>query len=88
MSKNSMITCLISSTLLRALNVHNLSDVSDVCMDDKAVSSNAIISMLLDGTVVIEWCKRTFMQIIQNLQDICIQNLLMIPPHISFVALQ
>eukprot|EP00250_Pteridium_aquilinum_P020506 c24838_g1_i1 orf=214-3336(+) len=44
--------------------------VSDVCMDDRAVSSNAIVSMLLDGTVVKDWCKRTFLHTTRNLQDI------------------
>lgn len=47
-------------------------DVSDVCMDDRAVSSNAIVSMLLDGTVVKDWCKKTFLHITRSLRDICI----------------
>lgn len=44
--------------------------VSDVCMDDGAVSSNAIVSMLLDGTIVKDWCKKTFLHVTRSLRDI------------------
>ncbi|KAH7280650.1 hypothetical protein KP509_36G007400 [Ceratopteris richardii] len=44
--------------------------VSDVCMDDMAVSSNATVSLLLDGTVVKDWCRRTLSHIIWNLHEI------------------
>ncbi|BBN16003.1 E3 ubiquitin-protein ligase HOS1 [Marchantia polymorpha subsp. ruderalis] len=44
--------------------------VSEVCMDEGAVSSDALISMLLDGDVVKDWCKRTALNIISSLRDI------------------
>ncbi|GBG61328.1 hypothetical protein CBR_g20363 [Chara braunii] len=31
--------------------------VEEVCLDDNAVSSDAVISKMLDGTVVVEWCR-------------------------------
>lgn len=49
--------------------------VSDVCMDERAVSSNATVSLLLDGTVVKDWCERTLSCIIWSLHDIyCLGN--------------
>ncbi|MCO5586449.1 hypothetical protein L7F22_040389 [Adiantum nelumboides] len=44
--------------------------VSDVCMDERAVSNNATVSLLLDGTVVKDWCKKTLSRIIWSLRDI------------------
>ncbi|KAI5084593.1 hypothetical protein GOP47_0000762 [Adiantum capillus-veneris] len=44
--------------------------VSDVCMDERAVSNNATVSLLLDGTVVKDWCQRTLLRIIWSLSDI------------------
>ena len=44
--------------------------VAEVCMDERAVSSNALVSMLLDGGVVKDWCKRTFHSIALGLRDI------------------
>lgn len=41
-------------------------------MDEGAVSSNASVSILLDGGVVKDWCKRTFYSIALRLRDICI----------------
>lgn len=41
-------------------------------MDEGAVSSNALVSILLDGGVVKDWCKRTFYSIALGLRDICI----------------
>lgn len=41
-------------------------------MDEGAVSSNAMVSILLDGGVVKNWCKRTFHNIALELRDICI----------------
>lgn len=53
------------------LNI-NLSDVTDVCMDESAVSSDPVIAFLLDEVVVKDWCKRTFRNIVIELQGICI----------------
>ncbi|XP_024524647.1 E3 ubiquitin-protein ligase HOS1 [Selaginella moellendorffii] len=44
--------------------------VTDVCMDEAAISSDPVISMLLDGSVVKEWCKRTFLTTVRKLRDI------------------
>lgn len=47
-------------------------DVAEVCMDEEAVSSNAMVSILLDGGIVKDWCKRTFRSVTLHLRDICI----------------
>ncbi|PON97717.1 ELYS-like domain containing protein [Trema orientale] len=44
--------------------------VTDVCMDENAVSSDPVIAFLLDEVVVKDWCKRTFSNIIMELQGI------------------
>lgn len=44
--------------------------VTDVCMDETAVSSDPVISFLLDEVVVKDWCKRTFKNILIELQGI------------------
>ncbi|KAG0627597.1 hypothetical protein M758_2G213700 [Ceratodon purpureus] len=44
--------------------------VAEVCMDEGAVSSNALVSILLDGGVVKDWCKRTFHSIALELRGI------------------
>lgn len=47
-------------------------DVTDVCMDETAVSSDPVIAFLLDEKVVKDWCKRAFKNILTQLQAICI----------------
>ncbi|KAK6930534.1 ELYS-like domain [Dillenia turbinata] len=44
--------------------------VTDVCMDESAVSSNSVIAFLLDEVVVKDWCKRTFGNIVTEVQGI------------------
>ncbi|GLT35098.1 hypothetical protein SLA2020_095780 [Shorea laevis] len=44
--------------------------VIDVCMDETAVSSDAVTAWLLDEKVVKDWVKRTFKNIISELQRI------------------
>lgn len=44
--------------------------VTDVCMDESAVSSDPVIAFLLDEVVVKDWCKRTFRNITTELQGI------------------
>ncbi|PQM35230.1 E3 ubiquitin-protein ligase HOS1 [Prunus yedoensis var. nudiflora] len=44
--------------------------VTDVCLDESAVSSDPVIAFLLDEVVVKDWCKRTFQNIIVELQGI------------------
>ena len=57
--------------LMNILNI-NLTDVTDICMDESAVSSDPVIAFLLDEVVVKDWCKRTFKKITAELQVICI----------------
>ena len=57
--------------LMNILNI-NLTDVTDICMDESAVSSDPVIAFLLDEVVVKDWCKRTFKKITVELQVICI----------------
>ncbi|XP_010275373.1 PREDICTED: E3 ubiquitin-protein ligase HOS1 isoform X2 [Nelumbo nucifera] len=44
--------------------------VTDVCMDESAVSSNPVVAFLLDEVVVKDWCRRTFDNIISDLRGI------------------
>ncbi|KAL2525205.1 E3 ubiquitin-protein ligase HOS1 [Abeliophyllum distichum] len=44
--------------------------VTDVCMDETAVSSDPVIAFLLDEKVVKDWCKRAFKNILTQLQAI------------------
>lgn len=44
--------------------------ITDVCMDETAVSSDPVVALLLDEVVVKDWCKRTFKHIIADLQSI------------------
>jgi hypothetical protein len=48
-------------------------------MDAAAVSSSAVMSMLLDGSVVKEWCKRTGQKLTSSLAHICILNSMLDP---------
>lgn len=41
-------------------------------MDESAVSSDPVIAFLLDEVVVKDWSKRTFRNIVFELQGICI----------------
>ncbi|PPD94417.1 hypothetical protein GOBAR_DD08546 [Gossypium barbadense] len=45
-------------------------DVTDICMDETAVSSDAITALLLDEKVVKDWVKRKFKNITTELQQI------------------
>ncbi|KAJ6394249.1 hypothetical protein OIU77_023468 [Salix suchowensis] len=44
--------------------------VTDICMDESAVSSDPVIAFLLDEVVVKDWCKRTFKKITAELEVI------------------
>ncbi|CAN0842459.1 E3 ubiquitin-protein ligase HOS1, partial [Linum grandiflorum] len=44
--------------------------VTDVCMDETAVSSDPVIAFLLDEVVVKDWCKRTFKNAVEELVSI------------------
>ncbi|XWS62022.1 hypothetical protein CRYUN_Cryun07bG0175100 [Craigia yunnanensis] len=45
-------------------------DVTDICMDETAVSSDAVTALLLDEKVVKDWVKRTFQNMATELQGI------------------
>uniref|UniRef100_A0A0D3B5X4 RING-type domain-containing protein n=1 Tax=Brassica oleracea var. oleracea TaxID=109376 RepID=A0A0D3B5X4_BRAOL len=47
-----------------------LIDITDVCMDETAVSSDPVIAFLLDEVVVKDWVKRTFRNILAVLREI------------------
>lgn len=44
--------------------------VTDVCMDESAVSSDPVIAFLLDEVVVKDWCKRAFKNILEQVRGI------------------
>lgn len=44
--------------------------ITDICMDESAVSSDPILAFLLDEVVVKDWCKQTFKNIINDLHQI------------------
>nr|XP_043629487.1 E3 ubiquitin-protein ligase HOS1 [Erigeron canadensis] len=44
--------------------------ITDVCMDESAVSSDPVVALLLDEVVVKDWCKRTFKNIIAETRPI------------------
>ncbi|KAA8522197.1 hypothetical protein F0562_012870 [Nyssa sinensis] len=44
--------------------------VTDICMDESAVSSDPVIAFLLDEVVIKDWCKQTFKTIVVELQGI------------------
>ncbi|PNY06846.1 E3 ubiquitin-protein ligase hos1-like protein [Trifolium pratense] len=54
------------------ISKRNFTDITDVCMDETAVSSDPVIAFLLDEVVVKDWCKRTFKNIMTELQGIYI----------------
>eukprot|EP00252_Welwitschia_mirabilis_P008056 TRINITY_DN19761_c0_g3_i1.p1 TRINITY_DN19761_c0_g3~~TRINITY_DN19761_c0_g3_i1.p1 ORF type:complete len:1008 (+),score=216.56 TRINITY_DN19761_c0_g3_i1:343-3024(+) len=60
--------------------------VKDVCMDESAVSSDAIIAMLLDGGIVKDWCKRTLCHVTHNLQKIYAGADDQMSTHLSFLS--
>ncbi|KAI8000605.1 E3 ubiquitin-protein ligase HOS1 [Camellia lanceoleosa] len=54
--------------------------VTDVCLDESAVSSDPVIAFLLDEVVVKDWCKRRFKNILTELQglyDLLVENMKM-----------
>ncbi|KAJ3694023.1 hypothetical protein LUZ60_009503 [Juncus effusus] len=48
--------------------------VSDVCLDESAVSSDPILAFLLDEVVVKDWCKRAFKTLISEIRAIYTSN--------------
>ncbi|KAK6117455.1 hypothetical protein DH2020_048782 [Rehmannia glutinosa] len=47
--------------------VEKHTDITDVCMDESAVSSDPVIAFLLDEKVVKDWCRRTFRNVLTEL---------------------
>jgi len=63
----------VLSLIPRFIFLNSLSiDITDVCMDESAVSSDPVVALLLDDVVVKDWCKRTFKNIVADLQPVCI----------------
>ncbi|KAI8018594.1 E3 ubiquitin-protein ligase HOS1 [Camellia lanceoleosa] len=54
-------------------------DVTDVCLDESAVSSDPVIAFLLDEVVVKDWCKRRFKNILAELQGLWVFLSLSVP---------
>lgn len=50
----------------------NTTDVTDVCLDENAVSSDPVLAFLLDEVVVKNWCRWKYKSVVQDLHDICI----------------
>lgn len=44
--------------------------ITDVCMDESAVSSDPVTAFLLDEVVIKDWCKRTYKNILAELQGL------------------
>ncbi|CAJ1928598.1 unnamed protein product [Sphenostylis stenocarpa] len=59
--------------------------ITDVCMDETAVSSDPVIAFLLDEVVVKDWCKRTFRNIITELQGIYNMDVLVMKERLSLL---
>jgi E3 ubiquitin-protein ligase HOS1 len=50
------------------------SDITDVCLDENAVSSDPLLAFLLDEVVIKDWCKRAVNALISEIGVICIQK--------------
>ena len=46
--------------------------MTDVCLDENAVSSDPVVAFLLDEVVVKNWCRLKYKSVVQNLYPICI----------------
>lgn len=51
-----------------------ISDITDVCLDENAVSSDPLLAFLLDEVVIKDWCKRAVNAVISEIGMICIQQ--------------
>ncbi|VAH94570.1 unnamed protein product [Triticum turgidum subsp. durum] len=50
------------------------SDITDVCLDENAVSSDPLLAFLLDEVVIKDWCKRAVKSLISEIGTICIHQ--------------
>ncbi|XP_042055344.1 E3 ubiquitin-protein ligase HOS1-like isoform X2 [Salvia splendens] len=57
--------------------------ITDVCMDESAVSSDPVIALLLDEKVVKDWCRRTFQSILKELNAIYSRTASEMKSHLS-----
>ncbi|XP_042050833.1 E3 ubiquitin-protein ligase HOS1-like isoform X1 [Salvia splendens] len=57
--------------------------ITDVCMDESAVSSDPVTALLLDEKVVKDWCRRTFESILKELNAIYSQTASEMKSHLS-----
>lgn len=51
-------------------------DITDVCLDENAVSSDPLLAFLLDEVVIKDWCKRAVKALISEIGTICIHQCL------------
>jgi hypothetical protein len=49
-------------------------DITDVCLDESAVSSDPLLAFLLDEVVIKDWCKRAVNALISEICTICIHQ--------------
>jgi hypothetical protein len=49
-------------------------DITDVCLDESAVSSDPLLAFLLDEVVIKDWCKRAVNALISEIGMICIHQ--------------
>jgi hypothetical protein len=47
-------------------------DITDVCLDENAVSSDPVLAFLLDEVVIKDWCKKAVNAVISDIGMICI----------------
>ncbi|CAA7409698.1 unnamed protein product [Spirodela intermedia] len=48
--------------------------VTDVCLDENAVSSDPVLAFLLDEVVVKNWCRWKYKSVVQDLHDIYVRE--------------
>ncbi|GJM96539.1 hypothetical protein PR202_ga13382 [Eleusine coracana subsp. coracana] len=50
--------------------------ITDVCLDENAVSSDPVLAFLLDEVVIKDWCKKAVNALVSDISMICIQQCL------------
>lgn len=75
----------ISHLLFLVVSLTFRSDITDVCLDENAVSSDPLLAFLLDEVVIKDWCKRTVNALISEIGMICIQQCLILVDSVTYV---
>jgi hypothetical protein len=76
--------CISISHLLSVIFLTYSPDITDVCLDENAVSSDPLLAFLLDEVVIKDWCKRAVNVLITEIGVICIQKC-SIDPRFSYM---